>query len=136
MGKAITYITILIFSMLFLMLFGLVQFDELSGGMLLKLVMNPLEIKSNQLYWLLFNGIFTLLVSVGAIALGAVQRVNMVDTVVASAATLIMANMFWDMLTIFNILRDNVGIIYAGLLVGPLIILGFLILIEWFRGKD
>jgi hypothetical protein len=136
MGKAITYITILAFTLIFFMFFGIINIDDLSAGSLLKLLTNPETLVISDLYRYLFEGLFTALIMNSALALGMVQRVNMVDTVVAAVSVMLMVNFFWDMLVVFNTIKVQVGLIYATLFVGPLVILGLLILVEWFRGKD
>jgi len=136
MGKAITYITILAFTLIFFMFFGIINIDDLSAGSLLKLLTNPETLVISDLYRYLFEGLFTALIMGSALALGMVQRVNMVDTVVAAVSVMLMVNFFWDMLVVFNTIKVQVGLIYATLFVGPLVILGLLILVEWFRGKD
>lgn len=134
MGKLTTYITILSVVIIGFHLAGLI--GDTPSSWLVDLVTNPQDAYNHSLFTTIF-GILALFGGVGGIIIGtfAPQRLEQAATIIATTMFFVVG---WDLISIYNILRNTpeIGGVLSLFVISPMIILYILTVIEWWRGRD
>ena len=136
MGKMIYFITALVFIDLFFIITGQLTINETNpSSLILQAIIDPQTILSTQFFATFFSvaGLATILTT-GAVLVGIINKAG-IDIIGFASATVILAGLTGDYLTIWGILR-NANVVLATLSFSAIMIIFIFVLVEWVRGKD
>jgi len=130
MGKLFGYMIILSIILIFFHL----AYDLNTGNhFFFAFLLNPENLSTADL-WTILEASFTLTAATGIIIGSLItQKTTLVIKAGLIAAT---AMIMWDFTAIWVILRNNIGVALATILIMPLVVGLFYVLIEWWAGHD
>jgi len=129
MGKMIMYLTVTGFTLVMLYIAGLAP----NTGVMLTLITNPGALQEAPVY-VQFYAILIGFTGLGAITLGVF--IKNYDIVFAGLLLPFIIPIFFDIISLFNLLKDYVSPYIAALIMGVPILVLLFTLVEWVRNKD
>jgi hypothetical protein len=132
MGKLVTSVGIL--SMVLLGFHFLGYIENTPSAFLLNLLLDPSNANGTEFFSGL-SGILTLFGGFASIIIGAFAANKIEQAVTITFTNLLLFVVGWDIIAIFNVLR-NINSTLSIFLISPLFIIYLIVVIEWWRGKD
>ncbi len=132
MGKLIRMVSILLFIDLLFIITGQIVTNSPTSA-ITQALLDPGNIQSSQIWTLIITGGLTLLTLTTSVVVGIVTR--NVEFFFFIPIALGMATMVGDFATIFVHLA-SLNIVFATIIMAPIMILFLFTILEWLRGKD
>ncbi len=132
MGKLISYLSIIVLiDLIFLITGQLTQSSPTS--VIINAVLDPANIETSQLFILLITGGISLLAVGAAVVVGVISRSFEIVLFVPVAISL--SVLIGDFATVFVYLA-SINVVWATVIMAPIMILFVMTIVEWLRGKD
>lgn len=132
MGKLISYLSIIVLiDLIFLITGQLTQSSPTS--VIINAILDPSNIQSSQLFILLITGGISLLAVGAAVVVGVISRSFEIVLFVPVAISL--SILIGDFATVFVYLA-SINVVWATVIMAPIMILFVMTIVEWLRGKD
>ncbi len=132
MGKLISYLSLIVLiDLIFLITGQLTQSSPTS--VIINAILDPSNIETSQLFILLITGGISLLAVGAAVVVGVISRSFEIVLFIPVAISL--SVLIGDFATVFVYLA-SINIVWATIIMAPIMILFVMTIVEWLRGKD
>ncbi|KKN09623.1 hypothetical protein LCGC14_1044780 [marine sediment metagenome] len=132
MGKLISYLSIIVLiDLIFLITGQLTQSSPTS--VIINAVLDPANIEISQLFILLITGGISLLAVGAAVVVGVISRSFEIILFIPVAISL--SVLIGDFATVFVYLA-SINVVWATVIMAPIMVLFVMTIVEWLRGKD
>lgn len=132
MGKLIGYLSIIVLIDLIFLITGQLTSSS-PTSVIINAILDPSNIESSQLFILLITGGISLLAVGAAVVVGVISRSFEIVLFVPVAISL--SVLIGDFATVFVYLA-SINVVWATVIMAPIMILFVMTIVEWLRGKD
>ncbi len=132
MGKLISYLSLIVLIDLIFLITGQLTSSS-PTSIIINAILDPANIEASQLFVLLITGGISLLAVGAAVVVGVISRSFEIVLFIPVAISL--SVLIGDFATVFVYLA-SINVVWATIIMAPIMVLFVMTIVEWLRGKD